>query len=41
MNCKLDSIDENGNIMKNLHEMSTTFHQEFEITARRKKKQED
>ena len=33
----LDLIDENGNIMIDLHETSTTIHQEFEITARRKK----
>ena len=36
-NCYLNLIDENGNIMIDLHEMSTTIHQEFEITARRKK----
>ena len=36
-NCYLDFIDENGNIIITLHETSTTIHQEFKITARRKK----
>ena len=36
-NCYLDLIDENGNIIIDLHETSETIHQEFEITARRKK----
>ena len=36
-NCYLDLIDENGNIIINLYEMSTTIHQEFKITARRKR----
>ena len=35
--CYLDFIDENGNIIITLHETSTTIHQEFKITARRKK----
>ena len=35
--CYLDWIDENGNIVVNLQEISSTVHQEFEITARRKK----
>ncbi len=36
-NCYLDWIDENGNILINFHEISSTVHQEFEITATRKK----
>ena len=36
-NCYLEWIDENGNILINLHEISSTVHQEFEITGRRKK----
>ncbi len=36
-NCYLDWIDENGDIVINLHEISSTVHQEFEITAKRKK----
>ena len=36
-NCYLEWIDENDNILINLHEISSTVHQEFEITARRKK----
>ena len=36
-NCYLDWIDENGNIMINLYEMSSAIYQEFEITARRRK----
>ena len=35
--CYLDWIDENGNIVINLNEISPSVHQEFEITARRKK----
>ena len=36
-NCYIDYIDENGDIVINLHEISSTVHQEFEITATRKK----
>ena len=35
--CYLDWIDENGNIVINLYEISSSVHQEFKITARRKK----
>ena len=35
--CYLDWIDENCNIVINLNEISPSVHQEFEITARRKK----
>ena len=35
--CYLDWIDKNGNIVINLYEMSSSVHQEFKITARRKK----
>ena len=35
--CYLYWIYENGNIVVNLQEISSTVHQEFEITARRKK----
>ena len=33
----IEWIDENGNITINLNENSPTLHQEFKITARRKK----
>ena len=36
-NCYLDWIDDNGNIVINLYEISSTVHKEFEITAQRKK----
>ena len=36
-NCYLDWIDDNGNIVKNLYEISSTVHKEFEITAQWKK----
>ena len=36
-NFYLDWIDENGNIVINLNEISSAVHQEFEITARREK----
>ena len=35
--CYLDLIDENGNIVIILHEISSKVHQEFKITLRRKK----
>ena len=35
--CYLDWIDENGNIMINLYEISSAIYQEFEIKARRRK----
>jgi hypothetical protein len=34
-NCYLDWIDDNGNIVINLYEISSTVHQVFKITARR------
>ena len=33
----IEWVDENGNITINLNETSATLHQEFRITARRKK----
>ena len=36
-NSYLDWIDDNGNIKINLYEISSSIHQEFEITARRRK----
>ena len=35
--CYLDWIDENGNIMINLYEISSAIYQDFEIKARRRK----